>query len=273
MKKIICLLLAIAFVLPLSGCDSLIGMITPEDPCNDGHTFSISYTNTCESDGYKISKCSVCNFEKKEEAKATGHNYDKNICSICNYEEKLIGNIPLKTRKEMASELLKMAPCISDIDSFKSVCSLYRQTQEDLEYYEEKVKSCEAAYIDAQNNKVVRILNTETGQWEWKADDKEVSKAKSNLYSAKSALQREKELFEALEISIDLNGMGAAFNVLIEELSSEETSNKKIAQQLAVILLSYGRSVTSRDNPWKQRVFNIFNQVTGIKIDISQALS
>lgn len=58
--------------------------------------------------------------------------------------------------------------------------------------FEEKklaVMEAEKALLEAQENRVVRILNTETGQWEWKANEKEIQNAKENLDNARKSVE------------------------------------------------------------------------------------
>lgn len=75
MKRIICFILATIFILSMASCENSNEPTETEAPCGNGHSFTITYTNDCETDGYKISTCSVCGFEQKEEAKATGHEW------------------------------------------------------------------------------------------------------------------------------------------------------------------------------------------------------
>ena len=130
MKKFICLVLAIVFVFSLSGC----GIFkTEEEPCSNGHSFTITYTNSCIEDGFKVLTCSVCGLIEKYEAIATGHQLNKNECINCGYKAKRISQFSLEYRKEIAKEIELIAPFYSDVDTLIEIGKLYMQTKRENE--------------------------------------------------------------------------------------------------------------------------------------------
>lgn len=76
MKKIVSFILATILILAMVSCESQIELIETEEPCPDGHVYKIKYTNTCESDGYKIYTCSGCGLTEQKKAKAIGHKFN-----------------------------------------------------------------------------------------------------------------------------------------------------------------------------------------------------
>lgn len=320
MKRIICFILALSFIFCFYGCesDSNISENSPKnknnnesienvDPCANGHTFMISYTNSCEDDGYKISKCSVCNFEKKEEAKATGHTYgpwkivtspgcettgeqikicecgktikqdipklehsfEKNECKYCNYTVSDISQLPLDYRIKIAEEIKLIAPFSSDLESLSYVCDIYLFTLKDL-------KNCENAIQSAINKfnsvPMVRVLD-ENGRWIWVQHEPSLIEARNELEQAKNQKAKTEELLEVLKYSMDINAQGAAWNVIIEELGAETTSNKKIASRLTAVLFAYSYTTENNNPEWKEDVFSTFKEKTGLEIDLSLSIS
>ena len=269
MKRIICFVLATIFILSMSSCKNSNEPTETEVPCGNGHSFTITYTNDCETDGYKISTCSVCGFEQKEEAKATGHEFKKNYCVNCDFKATKIEELPLEYRQKLAEEIKLIAPFSSDLESLSYFCDIYILTLKDL-------KNCENAIQSAINKfnsvPMVRVLD-ENGRWIWVQHEPSLIEARNELEQAKKQKEKTEELLETLKISMDVNAQGAAWNVIIEELESETTSNKKIESRLLAVFFAYSYQTGNTNPYWKQDIFDTFKEKTGLEIDMSQALS
>ena len=95
------------------------------------------------------------------------------------------------------------------IDGYKELRDLQKESL-DLEEKKQAVLEAEQALEDAKNSRGKYVLNAETGQFEWREDQKSIKEAEDNLNSA----------IESLQESVD--------TAIISELESGNATNESI---------------------------------------------
>lgn len=129
------------------------------------------------------------------------------------YLEKVFG-IVQDTNDAFGDQLRKIEDLSDDaldkfIDGYKELRDLQKESL-DLEEKKQAVLEAEQALEDAKNARGKYVLNAETGQFEWREDQKSIKKAEDDLNSA----------IESLQESVD--------TAIISELESGNATNESI---------------------------------------------
>lgn len=129
------------------------------------------------------------------------------------YLEKVFG-IVQETNDAFGDQLRKIEDLSDDaldkfIDGYKELRDLQKESL-DLEEKKQAVLEAEQALEDAKNSRGKYVLNAETGQFEWREDQKSIKEAEDNLNSA----------IESLQESVD--------TAIISELESGNATNESI---------------------------------------------
>lgn len=136
------------------------------------------------------------------------------------YLEKVFG-IVQDTNDAVEEQIHKIQDLKDDaldkfIDGYKELRDLQKESL-DLEEKKQAVLEAEQALEDAKNARGKYVLNAETGQFEWREDQKSIKKAEDDLNSA----------IESLQESVD--------TAIISELESGNATNESILAILAGI--------------------------------------
>lgn len=145
---------------------------------------------------------------------------------------------------------IKMDLSKIDDDILDSILDKLREardaTKEAYEYEEKKkaVLDAEKALLDAEKNRRVRVFNSETGLWEWQANQKEIEQAKENLDKAKQEVE------------------DSAYDEVIDAIESKATN----AEILAILTKWAGAYGTGSEN-FVENIKDIIKGQSNINLD------
>lgn len=132
------------------------------------------------------------------------------------------------------------------LDSIIKKLRLMRQETQDAYNYESKklaVMEAEKALQEARENRVVRVLNPNTGMWEWQSNEREIQNAEQNLAAAKKNV--EDSAYDEIENALE---------------------NKKTNEEIRDILQKWAGAYGTGSANFVKDIVDLIQKETGITI-------
>lgn len=175
--------------------------------------------------------------EKSNSALHLWNNLEREIAYVREYFDtyyQLINNNKEES-EDVGEETDKWRNSLEDVaNKYDKIIDKIKEIREeedtrlDLEEKRKAVLEAEQALLDAKNERNVRVFNSQTGNWEWQANEKAIQEAEENLKDAKKDLENA--------------GWDSVENLLEQDVvTNEEMLN--VINSIADILPEWGDSV------------------------------